>query len=170
MEGARLRKRLSACQLRSNVCNGTIDAAMWTSLQNAHSFPAHAGTCAVVSGPCDGIDKGCCFNAQVDVNYCSTPTDANATERVACNVAPNGDQAGLRCELCGGADQPCCFASDADAKTASPGALALGQDMCNDDSLGCMLHEGAPFDFGKCGSILTASAHRLQRVREQPLA
>lgn len=91
-------------------------------------------------------DKGCCYNAEASTNYCSSNTD----KRLACDVAPDGDENGLRCDYCGGLDMPCCLASGADAKVATPGELALGQPMCQEEGVDCMLDQGNPTGFGKC--------------------
>jgi hypothetical protein len=91
-------------------------------------------------------DKGCCYNAEAGVNYCSSLDE----RRLACDVAPVGDENGLRCALCGNEGESCCMGSGADAKVASPGALAYGLPHCDSPNLGCMLDEGSPESFAKC--------------------
>jgi hypothetical protein len=101
-----------------------------------------------VPGPCDQLEKGCCFNSASGVHYCSQ-TD---TGRLSCNVAPEGEEFGLRCEGCGGENEPCCFGSNADAKRATPSDLATSFPACNGENLACMLDEGSANQFGKYDS------------------
>lgn len=88
--------------------------------------------------------KGCCYNAEAGVNYCSSVDE----RRLSCDVAPVGNER-LRCALCGKEGESCCMGSGADAKVASPGALAYGLPLCASPDLGCLLDEGSPENFAK---------------------
>ena len=110
------------------------------------SVGAAAGTCKTVPGPCDAENKGCCYNGEAGVNYCSPDGD----ERLSCDVAPVGDENGLRCAKCGHEGESCCMGSGADAKLATPAALATSAPLCASADLGCMLDQGHPSAFAKC--------------------
>ena len=101
----------------------------------------------VVSGPCDQLGKACCYNSASGVHYCSSDAD-----RLTCNILTEGDES-TKCEACGGASEPCCFRSSADATTAASRDLATAFPACQSEAQACMLDAGSADYFGMCGCL-----------------
>ena len=101
-------------------------------------------------GPCDAVDKACCYNQQLNASYCHS----SGPVHVACDVSPPGTpENGLLCARCGGHNMPCCFGSEGSVHNVTQAALALGKQLCNEADMSCMLHSGSPFNFDRCDAV-----------------
>jgi hypothetical protein len=115
-----------------------------------NGLPSCTGVCVMAPGPCDQNQKGCCANIATGASYCATRED-----RLACDIAAAQDgESSLKCEYCGAANQPCCFPSSMDARTASSWEIASVPSPCTSadatEPLACVFDKGSADYFNRC--------------------